>query len=273
MKLATVFCALSAAALVTSANAARADDGGDASPGDAEAGVPEGIQPTTTGDNWGCDLGGRASGSALGLFSVAALALLVRRRRAALAAATLLVLLPARARAGGVDVDAPPRSDEAEPEARHFAVYLNPLSLIVDRYGASVEVMLASHHALEAGAYYVYCATNSDSNNVFSGVGGEIGYRFYLERNGPRGFYLGPSFLLAALTALPQAGASVDYLNLGGALDLGYQALLGRVLVGIGAGAQYTVATKDFPQQQLAASVYANSGLRPRVSLAIGVAF
>ncbi|HSQ67941.1 MAG TPA: hypothetical protein VLM85_32245 [Polyangiaceae bacterium] len=255
---------------------ARADDAGDAGD-DAEAGVVQGIQPTTTGDNLSCAAGTHARRDGQGgplLASLALVALwLQRRRRGTAAAAALITLLSTPAvRAAPDGVDAPP--PEPEPVARHLALYVTPLSLLVDRYGASLEVMLASHHAIEAGAYYVYCSTNSDSGNLFEGVGGELGYRFYLGRNGPRGLYVGPSFLLAALTATPQAGPSVGYLDLGGALDLGYQALVAdRVLVAIGAGAQYTVATKSFPEQQVPASVYANGGLRPRVSLAIGVAF
>ena len=254
---------------------ARADDAGDAGD-DAEADVAQGIQPTTTGDNWSCETSaparrGEPGGSSFAWIAVMGL-LLCRRRRGAAASAALVTLLSATdVRAAPDGVDTPP--PEPEPVARHLAVYVNPLSLLVDRYGGSLEVMLASHHAVEAGAYYVYCATNSDSGNTFEGVGGELGYRFYLGRNGPRGLYLGPSFLLAALTAIPKAGPSVGYLDLGGALDLGYQALVAdRVLVAIGAGAQYTAATKSFPVQQVPASVYANDGLRPRVSLAIGVA-
>jgi MYXO-CTERM domain-containing protein len=251
---------------------ARADDGGDAGD-DAEAGV----QPTTTGDNWTCDASapgprGAPGSSALPWLAAAGLLLHRRRRRATLVVSALVALLSARTSRAADEVGAPP--PEPEPVARRLAIYVSPLSLLVDRYGGSLEIMLASHHALEAGAYYVYCATNSDSANLFEGVGGEVGYRFYLGRNGPRGFYIGPSFLLASMTAVPQAGPSMGYLDLGGALDLGYQALVvDRVLVGLGVGAQYTAATQSLPQQQVPASVYANGGLRPRVSLAIGVAF
>ena len=272
------------AATSTMASRARADDAGDASASDAEAGVPEGIQPTTTSDNWSCQVSASSPvGSNRPAWELAAVALALslrlrsRRRRklvAPLVAATLLAASPARAAPDGeaMAIDAPP--SEPEPPMRRLAIYVNPLSLLLDRYGGSIELALASHHVIEAGAYYVYCATNSDAGNVFEGVGGELGYRLYLGDNGPRGFYVGPSFLLAALTAIPQAGTSIGYLDLGGALDIGYQALVeGRVLVGIGAGAQYTVATKSFPPQQVPASVYANDGLRPRLSLAIGVAF
>lgn len=239
-------------------------DAGDA--GDAADATEEGIAATTTPDNWNCSASPHATLHASSAIFVAAMfgACILRRRRHL---AALAFLAPSLAHAQDAIV-------EQDPPTRHFAVYVNPLSLVVDRYGGSIEVLLASHHAIEAGAYYVYSATNSDTNNVFSGVGGELGYRFYLGKNGFRGFYAGPSFLIAALEATPQTGASVSFVNLGGALDIGWEALVvDRVLVGLGVGAQYTAATKSFPAQQIPASVYANDGIRPRVSVAIGVAF
>ncbi len=231
----------------------------------------EGITETTTADNWNCTFAPSHHASAPHVLAVAlvAIAMRGRRRRWMLALAGLFAGSTAHAQAA---VDEEPR--EPDPPMRRVAIEWNPMSLLVTRYGPTIEVLLASHHALTAGAYYVYSATNSDTNNVFSGVGGEVGYRFYLGKNGFRGFYVGPSFLVAGLSAQPQTGPSISFFNVGGALDAGWQALVAdRVLVGLGAGAEYTIATKTFPQQQIPASVYANSGFRPRVNIAIGVAF
>jgi hypothetical protein len=254
------------AALVLAPSIALADDGGDAGDASDDA-SPEGIQATTTSDNLGCSQSGSRPDAAWLLLPLAIFGL--RRRRALAAAAVALVPATAHAQVP------PDELAERAPEMRRFAVYVNPMSFIVNRYGASIEVLLASHHALEAGAYYVYSEVSDGvSNNVFRGVGGELGYRFYLGQNGFRGFYVGPSLLLAALEAVPRNGASVSYFDFGGALDLGWEALVAdRVLVGIGAGAQYTTNTKTLPPQQIPASVYANDGIRPRVSIAIGVAF
>lgn len=166
--------ALAAALLLLPAIAHAADASADAS-ADADAAASadadaEGIQPTTTSDNLGCAMSpSRASTSA---WPWLALGVLTLRKRRVLAA--LLVSAPALAHAQ----DTAPQ--DPEPPMRRFAIYVNPLSLIVDRYGASIEVLLASHHAIEAGAYYVYSATNADASNTFEGVGGELGYRFYL---------------------------------------------------------------------------------------------
>ena len=128
---------------------------------------------------------------------------------------------------------------------------------------------------LEGNLFYMYTHTNSDSNNVFSGVGGEVGYHYYFGENGPRGFYAGPSFLLGFYNAKAAAtGESNAFQNFGGALDIGYQAIVAdRIVLGIGAGLQYTVPTLKLPQQELPASVYTNAGFRPRLLLALGIAF
>jgi len=55
---------------------------------------------------------------------------------------------------------------------------------------------------------------------------------------------------------------------------VGWQQILAdRWVAGIGGGLQYTVPTHAFPPQELPASVYAVRGLRPRLLLALGVAF
>jgi hypothetical protein len=94
---------------------------------------------------------------------------------------------------------------------------------------------------------------------------------------------VGPSFLLSYDVATPAQGAgtsaaifgaAIPYWNLGGAIDVGWQAILAdRFVVGLGGGLQYTVPTVTLPQQELPASIYANRGLRPRVLLDLGVAF
>src|SRR5262249_21737157 len=107
----------------------------------------------------------------------------------------------------------------------------------------------------------------------FEGGGGEIGYRYYFGEGGPRGWFLGPSFLLSAITATAQNGDKTDYLNYGGALDARYQILIAdRWAVNLGMGIQYTANDKNIPKQQFPALMLANDGLRPRFLLALGVA-
>jgi Protein of unknown function (DUF3575) len=169
--------------------------------------------------------------------------------------------------------DAPLFEPSGQP--RHFTFTYNPATLFLVRAEASFEVMLADHHVLQLTGFYGSTTTNSDSfNNVFRGGGGELGYRWYSGTGGPRGLYIAPSFLAAGYVAIPQRGAQVPYANFGGAIDVGYQAIFAdRWVLGLGGGLQYTVPTVTFPAQELPASVYSIRGLRPRLLLALGVAF
>ena len=158
-----------------------------------------------------------------------------------------------------------------------------------------LEATLADHHALNLSLFYGATRTNqvpasmADMTQVdalttlFQGFGGELGYRWYSGKAGPRGLYVGASFLLAHYDATPtkgvgtstaRNGADVPFWNLGGALDVGWQGIFAdRFVAGLGGGLQYTAPTHSFPQQEIPASVYANRGLRPRILLGLGVAF
>jgi hypothetical protein len=183
-------------------------------------------------------------------------------------------------------------------EMRRFTLTWNPFTLFAVRAQLSFQVLLADHHALTLSGFYGATRTNEVYSpscmakgsphscaltTLFQAGGGEIGYRWYAGTGGPRGLYVGPSFLLSYDTATPARGAGtsaavfgaeIPYWNLGGAIDVGWQAILAdRWVVGLGGGLQYTVPTVTFPQQELPASIYANRGLRPRVLCDIGVAF
>lgn len=160
------------------------------------------------------------------------------------------------------------------PPFRHFTIELTPLNLVMRRYGGQVELIPVAHHAVQLAGYYFDWTTGTDShNNHFRGVGGEIGYRYYFGEAGPRGFFLGPSFLAGNFDGIPKVGATVHFQNYGGAFDIGYQSLvLDRIVIGLGIGLQYTVPTADIPHQELPASTVANAGLRPRLLLALGFA-
>lgn len=172
--------------------------------------------------------------------------------------------------------DAAEPAAEESPPWRRLAVELTPLSFIVmRRRGAQIEVVPFSHHGLQASAYEFDWTTGDDSHrNRFRGVGGEIGYRYYFGDAGPRGLFLGPSFLAGTFEGIPRVGDSVPFRTLGGAFDVGYQALLfDRLVIGLGLGLQYTKPTADIPLQEIPASTVANAGLRPRFLFAVGAAF
>jgi hypothetical protein len=108
----------------------------------------------------------------------------------------------------------------------------------------------------------------------FTGFGGEIGYRYYAKEGGPRGFFLGPSFVLASFKATSSDGINTRYLDFGLAADVGYQTLISdRVALSLGAGIQHMWTSKSIPDQQFPAWIYANRGLAPRLLLSLGWAF
>jgi hypothetical protein len=203
------------------------------------------------------------------------------------------------ARVAGADVPPPvvetPPPDVALHEApsphRVLTIEWNPLALFIDRFSVDVVVVPGDHHALVLSPFYTWAntvpyATGIDANGsplpntlnvlkqTFHGFGGELGYRYYFDRGGPRGFFVGPSFLLAAITATAGNGSKTSFLDLGLAADAGYEALVANTIaITVGAGVQYSGPTKSIPDQQLPASIYANSAVNPRLLLSLGYAF
>jgi len=191
--------------------------------------------------------------------------------------------------------DAPPPVDVVlrdVPEAhKTLTLEWNPLGLFIDRLSANVVVAPGDHHALIVSPYYTWASTVPYATNVdgagnalpytlnvlpqsFKGFGGELGYRYYAGKGGPRGFFAGPSLLLADITATAGNGVQTQFGDVGVAADVGYEALVAdAVAVSVGGGLQYTFTTKSIPDQQLPASIYANRRLYPRLLLSMGYAF
>jgi hypothetical protein len=193
--------------------------------------------------------------------------------------------------------DPPPPVDvvlrEPPPAQRTLTVEWNPLALIVGKVSANVVIVPIDHHALVLSPFYASTTTvpiwivdpNAPPNpmggtnvqlptQTFEGFGGEIGYRYYLGHGGPRGFFAGPSFIVASMTAKAQDSSQLSFWDYGLALDIGYEALVAdRVALALGGGAQYVTTSKSIPDQQLPAAVYANSAVRPRALVSVGYAF
>jgi hypothetical protein len=180
---------------------------------------------------------------------------------------------------------------EAPSPHRTLTVEWNPLALFIDRFSVDVVVAPGDCHALVVSPFYTWAntvpyATGLDSNGnslgytlnvpaqTFHGFGGELGYRYYFSKGGPRGFFLGPSFILADITATAGNGSQTSFLDFGLAADFGYEALLAdKVAISVGAGVQYATPNKSIPDQQLPASICANSAVQPRLLLSMGYAF
>jgi hypothetical protein len=177
---------------------------------------------------------------------------------------------------------------EAPPPRRVLTIEYNPLSLVIGKVSGNVVVVPIDHHGLVLTPFHV-STTTVRINRVldmagavverlpeqkFEGFGGEIGYRYYSGLGGPRGFFAGPSFALASITATAANGTETSFLDYVLGADIGYEALVGdRIAVTLGVGAQYTFTSKTIPNQQPPANIYANSGFEPRLLAALGCAF
>ena len=189
-------------------------------------------------------------------------------------AVALGLLLEGAARADDLDEGVPFKS---------VALQGNPLGLIIGRYSADLEYLPAPHHALHFSPVGYFALPGVADELV--GFGAEMGYRWYSGLNGAHGFFVGASFIALSLHylhgALPgvplDAPEDTSYVQLGGALDAGYQVvILGNFAAGVGLGAQYTADTTqptfEYQNHPLHDLLY-GSGLRPRVLLSLGAAF
>jgi hypothetical protein len=181
--------------------------------------------------------------------------------------------------------DPPPPVDvvveEPPPPRRVATIEWNPIALVLDRLSANVEIVPVDHHALVLSPFYFNARTASFTLNSvevpsqrFEGFGGEIGYRYYWGRGGPRGFFVGPSLLLSDVQATAADGTKTSFTDIGVAGDVGYQMLVADGwVVSLGVGVQYTFTSKSIPDQQMPANIYANEGVQPRLLFALGYAF
>ncbi len=185
----------------------------------------------------------------------------------------------------GLSLEGAARADELDEGVPFKSVALqgNPLGLIIGRYSADLEYLPAPHHALHFSPVGYFALPGVADELV--GFGAEMGYRWYSGLNGAHGFFIGASFIALSLHYLHGAlpGVPLDvpedtsYVELGGALDAGYQVvILGNFAAGIGLGAQYTADTTqptfEYQNHPLHDLLY-GSGLRPRVLLSLGAAF
>jgi Protein of unknown function (DUF3575) len=176
---------------------------------------------------------------------------------------------------------------DAVPPRRILSLELNPLALIIDKLSVNVVIAPVDHHALVLSPYVVWPSTQpfyvyDDQGNSqqlpvqkFTGFGGEIGYRYYTGLGGPRGFFVGPSLIIADMNVKAQNGSSTGYIDLGVAADVGYQMIVVDSLsLAVGAGLQYaTPVGATIPGQQFPADVYGSARLFPRALASIGWAF
>jgi hypothetical protein len=164
----------------------------------------------------------------------------------------------------------------AVPETKpaRGSIELNPLPLMIDRWSVNAEWPLAEHHALTFNFAY-----QGPCSDMLGGVMGEAGYRYYAGQGGLAGLFFGASAVAGSGTYKPYEpsynGSEGTLTWFGGALDVGYQFVWERFLLGVGAGV--VAHTKPTPNaidhEHVGADVFFEAPILPRITLAAGYVF
>jgi len=179
----------------------------------------------------------------------------------------------------------PPPPPEAAPQPKQFVIIANPLAVFLGRYSVEFEYMPVLHHAITLNPFYTHAPVkgtdingNEQDFGSLNGFGGELGYKFYTGKKGPNGFFVGPSFLFGSYKSSLSGYPDVNFTQLGYAIDLGGQAVIGDgFVIGGGFGLQWTKNSEEpsrsLDSLNLASEVIAGAGWRPRFLFTVGYAF
>jgi hypothetical protein len=176
------------------------------------------------------------------------------------------------------------RATDSDPvkSFKSFAIEVNPLAAAAGRYSAQVEWLPAVHNAIVVNPHFdhiaptIPVADGASYTESFTGFGSELGYRYYTGTKGANGFFVGPSVLVAHYSTSVEGGPSQSFNTIGGAIDIGGQAVIGPgIIVGGGFGLQYTKSSLNGSTDglPLLATAIAGDGVRPRFLLTVGYAF
>jgi hypothetical protein len=157
---------------------------------------------------------------------------------------------------------------------------LNPLGLVLGgRFSINGEWAPVAHHALVVSPHFIHTTANiataprMTASETFTGVGSEIGYRYYTGHRGMNGVFFGPSLILGVYNAaLP--GGNQAFTTAGLAADVGVQEILSdHFVLGAGVGLQYLSSSHDFGDLPTGPSLIASSGFKPRFLASAGYGF
>ncbi len=156
----------------------------------------------------------------------------------------------------------------------------NPLGMIVGgRVSFNVEYAPLTHHVIIVSPHFASPSqrmsdgTDSSYEYRFTGVGGEIGYRYYTGHRGMNGIFIGPS-LIGGMYDAKLGETSTLFTNIGLAADLGIQQIFfDHLALGAGAGIEYLYVSKVFGELATSPSTIAVTGLKPRLLAQAGYAF
>jgi hypothetical protein len=175
----------------------------------------------------------------------------------------------------GAHADRVKGDDEDEDDLKHFALTLNPLSLILTRVGINVEYMLARHHGLILNPFFqsISVGDNPPVKTTYTNVGAELGYRFYTGNRGANGFFIGPfaTFMSSSLKAETGSASAESSISIyGGGVDLGGQHVFRNgFTIGGGGGLMYLTASEKTTES----SLFKVSGVLPRFLFTLGWSF
>ena len=187
-----------------------------------------------------------------------------------------------RGDSGGVEgaVRDATRETDHPGQYRPFAIEYDPLGLFLGgRFSLNAEWAPATHHVIQVSPHIVHTTTdmatgaNTTVQQAFSGVGTELGYRYYTGHRGMNGVLVGPSLILGFYNAsLPNS--DVPFTDVGIAADVGVQEIFwNHLVVGGGAGIEYLQVSHDFGDLPTSAATIASSGIKPRLLLEVGYGF
>ena len=161
-----------------------------------------------------------------------------------------------------------------------FAIGVNPLGLIVGgRYSIQAEWAPVTHNVILISPHFIHTSgdiatgPNTKDSQTFTGVGGEIGYRYYTGHRGMNGVFIGPSIIVGAYNA-SLLGNDQAFTDIGGAVDVGFKGLIAdHLALGGGIGIEYLHVSHDFGDLPTAQAAIASSGVKPRLLFEAGYAF
>ncbi len=172
------------------------------------------------------------------------------------------------------------RATDAPGPYSPFTLSWSPLGLIVGgRVSIQGEWVPTTHHVILLSPHFVHTsqdvATSTDTtvSQTFTGVGAELGYRYYTGHRGTNGVFIGPSVIGGVYNgSLPND--SHVFTDIGGALDVGFKGIIANHLaIGGGVGIEYLHVSHDFGDLSTAPAAIAASGVKPRLLFELGYGF
>lgn len=168
-----------------------------------------------------------------------------------------------------------PRESQSETTFRPLALTLNPITLVLGRFGLNAEYLPVPHHGIMINPYYSSASLETETvSTSYESFGGELGYHFYTGTRGANGFFAGPSFVFTRTeqrAECVEVGCGADegasFTTYGVAVDVGGQYVWDNgVTLGAGGGIMYLKSSASAGE----GSVIRFEGTVPRILFTVG---